>query len=147
MGIKAVLNPDHIPTNKYQLIIVGMPAITFTTISGMELEVDMVDLPDRTRATGGNPKAVEFTAEMPMHHAIELAAMEIWMEEAQDPVSLTYKKAGTLIMTSGSGDIIKTYSMIGIFCSKRKLPDLSFESEGDMAVVEWTFQVDTLLPI
>tara|TARA_Y100000004_G_scaffold185525_1_gene235835 strand:- start:546 stop:989 length:444 start_codon:yes stop_codon:yes gene_type:complete len=147
MGIKAVLNPDHIPTNKYQMIIVGMPSITFTNISGLELEVDMVDLPDRTRATGGNPKAVEFTATMPMHHAVELAAMEIWFEEAQDPVSLTYKKAGTLIMTSGSGDIVKTYSMIGIFCSKRKLPDLSFESEGDMAEVEWTFQVDTLLPI
>ena len=82
-----------------------------------------------------------------MHHIGELAAMELWLEEGQDPVSLTYKKAGMLIHTSGSGDIIKTYSMIGLFCNKRKLPDLDFESEGDMAVVEWTFQCDTLLPV
>ena len=147
MGIKATLSPDHIPTNKYQLVIVGMPAITFTKLSGIEMEVDTVDLPDRTRATGGNAKAVEFTGEMPMHHIGELAAMELWLEEGQDPVSLTYKKAGMLIHTSGSGDIIKTYSMIGLFCNKRKLPDLDFESEGDMAVVEWTFQCDTLLPV
>jgi hypothetical protein len=147
MPIKATLQPDHIPTNKYQLIVVGLPPVTFTKISGIEVEVDTVDLPDRTRASGGNAKAVEFTAEMPMHHTIEMAAMEIWFTEGQDPVSLTYKKAGTLIHTSGSGAVLRTYSLIGIFCSKRKLPDLDFESEGDMATIEWTFQCDTVLPI
>lgn len=147
MGIKATLQPDHIPVNKYEMLILGMPSITFTKISGMEVEIDTVELPDRTVASGGNVAAIEFTAEMPMHHMVELAALEVWLEEGQDPVSSTYKKAGTLIMKSGTGDTIKTYSMIGLWCCKRKLPDLDFEDEGAMAVVEWTFYCDNVLPV
>ena len=147
MGIKATLKADHIPVNKYTLFLVGTIPITFTKVAGIEYEVDGVDLPDRTKASGGNTQAIEFSAEMPMHHIAELTAMEIWFEEAQDPVSSTYKKAASLIMQSGSGATIKTYSILGLWVCKRKLPDLDFEDEGAMAVVEWTFYADSILPI
>lgn len=147
MGIKAVLKEDHIPVNKYQLLIGGIVALTLTKISGIEEEVDVVELPDRTKASGGNTKAGEFTAESPMHHDAEIAALEIWYVEGQDPVVLTYKKAATLVMTSGSGGKKRSYSLIGLWISKRKLPDLEFANEGEMAVAEWTFQYDTVLPI
>jgi hypothetical protein len=147
MGIKAVLQEDHIPVNKYSLLIGGIVALTFTKISGIEEEVDVVELPDRTKASGGNTKSGEFTAESPMHHTAELAALEVWYVEGQDPIVLTYKKAATLVMTSGSGGKVKSYSVVGLWISKRKLPDLEFSNEGDMAVVEWTFQYDSVLPI
>lgn len=147
MGIKQVLKADHIPVNKYTLIIAGMPIITFTKLSGLEYGIDVVDLPDRTRASGGNAQASEFTAEQPLHHIAEVAAMEIWFEENQDPISSTAKKAGTLVLTSGTGATIKTYSFTGVWPSKRKTPDLDFENAGDMAVLEWTFQVDSIFPL
>jgi len=147
MGIKATLKEDHIPKNKFTLIVLGMPAIFFTKISGIEFQTDVVDLPDRTRASGGNPQATEFTAETPLHHSTEQAAMELWLLEGQDPVSPLYKKAGTLVMMSGTGLVLKTYTLTGVWVSRRKLPDLDFEDEGGMATCEWTFQCDSVLPI
>ena len=147
MGIKATLQPDHIPVNKYQLLILGMPALNLTKISGIEEEVDVVDLPDRTRASGGNAQAFEFTCELPMHHGGEVAAMEIWYEEGKDPVSSTYKKAGTLLMTSGTGGKVRSHTITGMWLSKRKLPDLDFDNEGEMAVIEWTVQADNIAPL
>jgi hypothetical protein len=147
MGIKQVLQADHIPVNKYTLIIAGMPNITFTKVAGLEYGIDIVDLPDRTRASGGNAQATEFTAEQPLHHTPEVSAMEAWFEENQDPISSTAKKAGTLVMTSGTGANLKTYSLTGVWPSKRKTPDLDFENAGDMAILEWSFQVDSIFPI
>lgn len=147
MGIKATLQEDHIPVNKFQLLIGGLVAFTFTKLSGITEEVDVVELPDRTKASGGNTKSGEFTAESPMHHAAEMTALEIWYIEGQDPIVATYKKAATLVMTSGTGRKSRSYSVTGLWISKRKLPDLEYSNEGDMAVVEWTFQYDSVLPI
>lgn len=144
MGVKGILQEDHIPVSKYTLWIAGVIPIIFTTVSGLETEMDTVDLPDRTRASGGNPKASELTAAQPMHHTAERIAMEAWFGEGQDPVTSTYKKPGTLIMTSGTGSKLATYSLQGVWVSKRKLPDLSIEDDGAMATIEWTLQVDNV---
>ena len=89
--MKGVLAPDHIPKNKYELRVRGLPPITFTAVSGLEEELDKVDLPDRTGASGGNTKNGEFTARMPTHHTTERIALEAWFAECQDPVPRTYK--------------------------------------------------------
>lgn len=142
MGIKATLQEDHIPVNKYILLLSGVPGITVTSVSGLETEIDTVDLPDRTRASGGNTKATEMTIKTPMHHTVERIAMELWMGECVDPITSTAKKPGTLIMLSGTGKRVATYVLTGMWISKRKLPDLAFEDEGAMAQIEWTLQVD-----
>lgn len=147
MGIKQTLQADHIPVNKYTLIVAGLPPLTFTKISGIEYELDKAELPDRTVSPGGNAQATTFTAEQPLHHVAEEAAMEVWFSECQDPISSTAKKPGTLVMTSGTGNIIRTFSMTGIWPAKRSLPDLDFEDEGKMAVVTWEFSVDSITPI
>jgi hypothetical protein len=145
--MKGVLQKDHIPVNKYQLLILGMPAITFTEISGIEEELQTTDLPDRTTASGGHTMPVEFTAQMPLWHTIERIALEAWFVECQDPVSPLYKKEATLVLQSISGQSITTYSLLGLYISKRALPDLSMENEGEGAFAEWTFKADQLLPI
>jgi hypothetical protein len=145
--MKGKIKPDHMPLNKFELLVLGLPPLTFVTVSGIEDELQVVDLPDRTKASGGNRNPTEFTGSIPMHHTIEQAAMETWFAESQDPVSPTYKKVGTLIHKSSSGNTLRTFSLTGLFPSKRGLPDLDMANEGEQANVEWTFQADNVLPI
>jgi len=145
--MKGAILGDHIPLNKYQLIVLGMPELIFTEISGLEEELETVDLPDRTVASGGQTKTLEFTATLPAHHLIMQAAMELWFVEGRDPVASTYKKTATLILKSISGSTFRTYSLIGLFVCKRATPDLEMANEGEMATIEWTFKADQMLPI
>ena len=149
MPLKNLIQEDHIPVNKYELIVVGLavPSVTFTELSGLEFELGVIELPDRTKATGGQRGTGEFTGMVPLHHTAEILAMDAWFEEGLDPVTSTYKKVGTLLFSRNTGGLGKTYSMIGMWCSKRKTPDLSFENDGEMAVNEYTIQVDDMLPV
>lgn len=147
MVMKGSIEPDHVPINNYELIIVGLPRIFFSTISGIEEELQVINLPDRTQASGGNTLPGEFTATQLIHHETELAALEIWFKEGQDPVTLTYKKIATLIHKSISGTNKARYSLVGLFISKRKLPDLEKANDGEAAMIEWTFKFDDILPL
>lgn len=144
MVMKGTVQPNHIPVNNYELIIIGLPKMLFTEISGLEQELETVDMPDRTVASGGNIKATEFTAKSFEHHLVETAAMELWRREAVDPVSPTYKKLATLVKRNIGGNVATTRTMIGIFISKRKDADLDLANEGEPAMIEWTFKVDKI---
>jgi hypothetical protein len=145
--MKGAIKPDHIPVNKYQLIVLGLPPLTPTEVSGVEDELQTVDLPDRTVASGGNRASTEFTMKIPAHHSVEVAACEIWYREGQEPVVPSYKKAVTLIIRSLSGAVSRTKAYVGCFISKRVEPDLEMENEGEMAVYEYTVKVDDVLPL
>lgn len=145
--MKGAILPGHIPVNKYTLLMVGLPPLTVVEASGLEEELQKVEMPDRTVASGGNTAASEFTVMIPMHHSVEHGAMESWFAEGQDPVSPTYKKMGSLLMESVAiGGPIRTYELVGVFVTKRKLPDLEMKNEGEIALVEWTLSVDQMLP-
>lgn len=147
MAVKGTVKDDHIPVNKYVFAIVGLIPIVFTKISGITDEVGVITLPDRRKASGGTSVTDEFTATQPMHHTAEVAAMEVWYQENKDPITPTAKKPVTLTHTSGTGGIVRNYSLLGTWPSKRKLPDLEMENDGDMAEIEWTFQCDDILPL
>jgi len=145
--MKGSIQPGHIPVNKYQLLFVGLPQITAITVSGIEEELQTIDLPDRTKASGGNTGSSECTIAVPLHHTVEIAAMEAWFRESQDPVTPTYKKSGSLLMGSVSlTGPTRTVQLINVFPTKRKYPDLEMEDEGKMATVEWTLSIDQILP-
>ena len=145
--MKGEIKPDHIGVNKYTLLVAGLVELTCTEISGLEDELNTVELPDRTVASGGNRAASEFTIKIPLHHGVEQAAMELWFRESQDPVSPTYKKPVTLTHESGSGANDRSFTLVGVFPMKRKLPDLEMKNEGEMAEVEWTLSVDDIFPL
>lgn len=144
--MKGSIRPAHIPLNKYVLQVFGLPPLTPITVSGIEEELQAVDLPDRTRASGGHTGPVEFTIAIPMHHTIEMAAMEVWFRESQDPVLPTYKKPVTLIHQPIGPGAARVYQMIGVFPTSRALPDLDLANEGELAVVEWTLSADVVFP-
>ncbi len=145
--MKGAMQPDHIPVNNFELLILGLPSLTPVEISGLEDELQTVDLPDRTTASGGNRGPTEFEIQLPMHHLVEQAAMEAWLLEGQDPVTPTYKKVGTLIHKSLSGAVLRTYSLVGAYTNKRTLPDLEMVNEGEIALVGWNIKMDDMLPI
>lgn len=147
MPVKGEILPDHMPLNKFQLLVAGLPPLLFTEIAGLEEELETTDLPDRTKATGGNTLPVEWTAMHPVHHTVEEAVLEAWFTEGKDPVSPTYKKDATLLLFSNTGQVIKTYALSGTFISKRVIPDLDKANEGEMAANEWTFNSDKIDPL
>jgi len=146
MGLKGKIEENHIPKNNFELIVVGLPPILFTEVGGITEELDTVDLPDRTVASGGNTKATELTVMQPSHHDVEVLAMEAWYKEAQDPVTPTYKKVGILTKKDIGGNIVRSYTLQGAFPKSRALQDLSLENEGEMDTIEWTLSVDDILP-
>lgn len=144
--MKGDIKSDHIPVNKYQLLVAGMPPLTCVELSGLEDELVTTELPDHTIATGGQHMASEFTISIPEHHVLEQMAMETWFAESTDPVLPSYKKGAALVVSSISGNIIVTKSLIGVFPKKRTSPDREMANEGEMALVEWTLSVDQILP-
>jgi hypothetical protein len=145
--MKGEIKPDHMPVNKYQFLVVGLIPLTATEVSGIEDELETVRLPDRTTASGGNRGPTEFELTMPMHHLTEQAAMEVWFKEGQDPILPTYKKPCTLVHKSISGAVLRSYTLVGVFPTKRTLPDLDKANEGEMATVVWTMSADDVFPL
>lgn len=146
MGMKGVIEPDHIPLNKYKLTIIGLPEFTFTSVGGLEQALDKVVLPDRTVRSGGRTGVVEFDVTLPTHHTVQRAAMELWYQEGQDPVSPTYLKPGTLILESLTGQNVVTLSMPDIFVSDRKLPDSEMDNDGELHETVYTLNASDILP-
>lgn len=146
MAMKGTIKPGHIPANNYQLMVVGLPALTPTAVSGLDTELETANLPDRTVASGGNTKAADITIKLPMHHVVEQRAMEKWFQDSQDPVKPGYKKPATLCFINIEGKVTRAFSLIGVFPKKRKLPDMDLANAGDMTVAEWTLAVDDVQP-
>lgn len=145
--MKSVIQPDHIPLNKFELIVVGLPPFTFTSLTGLEEELDKVNLPDRTVASGGRTQPVEFDVMLPTHHIAEQLAMEAWFQESQDPVLPTYKKPGTLIVSSISGNIVRSWSFPDLFPFKRTHPDMEMDNDGELSELQWALAASDILPI
>lgn len=147
MAAKGTIKADKFSVNKFELLVVGLPIFTVTKVSGLEEELEVAELPDRTRVTGGNTKGAEFTATMPLHHTIEQVAMELWFKEGQDPVSPLYKKPVTLLFKSDTGRVLRSFTMAGVFPRKRALPELDMKAEGEAVTIMWTFSYDEIMPV
>ena len=145
--MKGSVLPNHIPVNNYELIVVGLPKLFFTQISGLEQETQSVDMPDRTVVSGGNKTAVEFTGMIFEHHTVELAAMEVWRNQGVDPVDPAYKKIGTLIKRRIDGSVGTTRTLTGLWIKNRSDSDLDLANEGEPAMVEYTFSCDDLAAV
>ena len=124
-----------------------MSSSSLFTGSGLEDETESVSLPDRTMASGGNSLPVEFTATTFEHHTAERAALELWLREGRDPVSPTYKKVGTLIKRNIYGEVASTTSLTGLWIKKKETSELDLSNEGEPALLTWTLQADSALPI
>lgn len=142
MPLKGSIQPDHMPVNKFRLKPLGLLDIVFITVSGLEKELEVVDLPDRTKESGGNTKAGEFTATTALHHEAEMTALNLWFKLNQDPVQPGAKLPCTLTIESITGGASRDIALLGVQITKVKYPDLDMNNEGELATVEWTFAFD-----
>ena len=146
--MKGDIQSGHIGVNRFQLKVQpGPTTIIFTEITGMTSETPVVELPDRTQATGGEETVGEFTAMLPMHHDAERRFMDLWLQEGRDPVTPTYKRVGTMIFTNIENGKSVSYELIGLFISNRVLPDVDMLNDGEMAKIEYTFKYDSIIPL
>lgn len=147
MTLKNTIQPNHIPINKYELSVLGLPVITFTKVGGIEQETGDIMLPDKTSASGGQQEPFDMVCELPLHHTSEVDAIESWHKEGKDPVSPTYKKTGSMLYKGQDDSVVRAYSIINAWAKKLKYPDVEMENEGDMAVLEVTLRVDDYAPL
>lgn len=147
--MKGKIRPNHIAKNSFELIIVGIlaPKLSPIEVGDISDVLDVVDLPDRTRASGGNKQAGDFTILIPSHHDIEIAACEAWFKEAQSPVSAVYKKTGVFNKKTLDGKVRRSYALTGAFISERNMTTVSLENEGEMDAVEFKINFDDITPI
>jgi hypothetical protein len=112
-------------------------------VSGIEQELETVELPDKTVVTSGRLGVTEFTIKMPAHESTAMAAMDAWWKLCYGTnTTLGYKKDATLTLLDTYGDSKSTWAISGLFPTKRSLPELNAASEGEMAMAEWTFKAD-----
>ena len=146
--MKGAIQANHIPKNKARFTVAGITTqFTFTTISEINNETETVELPDRTVASGGQDKSVEFTATLPMHHDAEIGAMRAWRSQARDPVHPAYKKSGTLIMERIGGGLPRMFLLKGCFPNIDGIPGYEMANEGEMQVMTYTFKADECIPV
>lgn len=148
MPLQGVIQQDIIPSSKYTLVVPNLLAdkIVFTSVKGLEREIPQIELPDRTVVTGGQPGPTELTVEVPLHHTMEILAMSTWFIEAQDPVVASYKRIGLMSYTSNTGDIVRAYSLIGVWCCSEKLPDAEMKSDT-MQVAVFKLRCDSIVQV
>jgi hypothetical protein len=139
--VKAIQD-DHMPVNNYDLLVAGLPKMTFLKVDGLEEELETTELPDRSPASGGNVKPVEFSVAVPLHHETEITLMNVWFQEGQDPVLPTYKKPAVMIYKSLTGGASRKVALINCFIFKRKWPDADMKNEGDMAEAEYSLKAN-----
>jgi hypothetical protein len=147
MTIKNVIQENRAQINKFELTVLpGVGTPVFTSVSGLEEELDASELPDRTVRSGGRKKPVEFDVVQPAHHEAEVAAMEQWYKDGQDPVQPGHLKTGILTIFDTEGSPRRVRTLPNLWNKKRVESDLDLEDDGAMHTITWTLQCDEILP-
>jgi len=143
--LKGVIKPDHVMDSKFTLQMVGMIPITVITIGDIDEEMDASETPDRSRRSGGRTKPVAFDITIPMHHATERAAMEVWYRMGKDPINPAYKKVGALIGYTQSGVAFVKYTFTGMWLTKRGIPGFDRGGEGAVQMLTYGCSADEVV--
>jgi len=146
MTLKGKIKDNHIPLNKFELLVAGLPQITLITTDDIEESINVIEMPDRTKRSGGQTSAVEFTGTIPMHHDVEVAALEAWYKQGQDPVQEGYLKAGSMMWYRNDGSP-RPFELINLWVSGRTIPGGDMENDGEPAMLTFTFQADEVTPV
>ena len=159
--MKGDIEAGHIPSNRFQLFFLGFVyPITFTEVSEWTKEVETVDLPDGSSASMGISKPVEITVSIMAHHVQDVAQMDAWWAQCQEPVQPMYKRDGTLVSfalphTKGQhsatiafvADAIKSRAHLieGAFIKSRRLSAQSMSDPGNPLRIDYVLRCDNVI--
>lgn len=141
MALKGVIPKDIIAGNKFTLAIDNVEIVA-VSVSGIEETLQVAELPDGTKASGGRTEASEMTIVIPQHLTASKLVMDAWWQAGIDPVVPAAYKNITVTGTSSSGAIVSTDTLIGVFVTNRKSADYALEDGTTMTTLEYTCSVD-----
>lgn len=144
MPLKGKIKDDHMPVNAPELRVPGVPPLTLVNADEIEETLQTVDLPDRTVASGGQREPLEFNIMIPMHHSEEITAMELWYKQGQDPVLPGYKRTGTYIWPSLTGQTRRSFMLLGLFVAGRTIPAKDMTNEGELALATYRMRASDI---
>lgn len=144
MALKGKIQAGEIPNNAFEFLPVGLPGLTVTKATFPEETLEVMELPDRTKATAGAAKVGTFTLTIPEHHKAEQAALEAWLVLAKKGAK-GYKLPASFVAYDNAGNVARTYSFVGVFPIKRKAADRDMTGDT-LSETEWEFSVDEILP-
>lgn len=144
--LKGKIEEKHYPLNKVQLLVSGLPEIVITTTDDIEENLTVVTMPDRTKRSGGQTDAIEFTGMLPMHHEAQRLALDFWYKQGKDPVQDGYRKAGSLVFTRVDGRILP-FEFTNLWISGRTVPGSDMSNDGEAAILTYKFQADEITPV
>jgi len=116
--------------------------ITFTSISGLEQEIDAAESPDRTAHSTGIAKNVTLTVKCASHDDASISAMYEWYDECWGNVSEGYKKTGTLAFEDNRGIARKVYYLEGAWLKKFADDEAQMEESSKIHETEFSVSVD-----
>lgn len=144
--LKGKILENHIPLNTFELAVTGMPQLTLTKSDNIEESVAVIELPDRTRASGGQSSSVSFSGEVPMHHQVQVGALDLWFNQSKSPIDRGYRKSGSIMFFALNGTP-RIYELLNLWVSKRTIPGGDMANDGEMAVVTYQFEADEVVPV
>jgi hypothetical protein len=144
---KNTIADGHAPRTYYRMTVVPLLAADVVPIrvSGLEQNTETATLPDRTIRSNGAKGIVEFEIEIPTHHTSQYNAMEAWRNEGV-VVSPGYKKVVTIDLLNIHGTVVRTWPLLGCWCTGIGTTDLEMSNEGDMATTTFKMAADEIVP-
>jgi len=122
-NIKGQVLAGAAPRSKFRVSILGLPPFYATKFTGLESELETVELADRTMQSAGNTKASTADVAGYVHHAIEAAAWDAWWVQSQ--AGAPGYKRGAVVEVLGPSDVpVAIYALAGVFPTKWSLGDL-----------------------
>lgn len=144
-NVKGEILPGAAPRSKFRVIFAGLPPFYASKFTGLESELEVLELPDRTRQSAGNTKASTADVAGMVHHTIEAAAWDGWWVQSQAGVA-GYKRAGTVEVLGPDDVPVAFYALAGVFPTKWMLGDLD-KTSTDSVEITYSLSVDSVIKI
>jgi len=134
-------------TSQYTLSLPLIGDINATEIGAIKREVELADMPDRTRQSTGNEKPIDTTIKTLIHHTEEMLAMEA-LYLATRTGTAGYKVEGTTLSLNGADEVkVRGYLLLGFIIHGMEIPDLKAGDQGSPVEVTWSVSLDGVEPL
>ncbi len=144
-NIKGEVLAGAAPRSKFRLFVAGLPPFYATKFTGLESELEVLELADRTRQSAGHTKASNADVSGYVHHTIEAAAFDAWWVQSQAG-GVGYKRAATLEMLGPDDVPVAIYALAGIFPTKWAMGDLD-RTATEAVEITYSLSVDSVLKL
>lgn len=144
MVTNRVILPEEHKLGHFLFVIPGITNLTITEFEDLGDKIRTAIMPDQTRRTSGTTEGGESNLKIPQHHAVEVAAMDTYLELCRVGAPL-YKRDWTVTYFSTTGISQKGYMLVGGMLTGRMLPGGKIDDEGNPALVQYSFSWDEIV--